>query len=59
MEQNTNSWESYKVIEHETMGYAYAKWIKQGQFWQQVTKWYIKKGNLARYVLKHYGHHIM
>lgn len=56
---SADNWEAYKVLKHETMGFAYAKWNKQGQFWQQCTKWYAKFGNLKRHVLKHYGHHLM
>lgn len=56
---NANEWSSYKVCKHEGMGYALFKWNKEGMIWQQVTRWYAKKGNLRRHVLKNYGFHIM
>lgn len=59
MEQSWNKWESYKVVKHETMGYAYFHWNKEAQMWQQCTNWFKKKANLRRHILKHYGHRIM
>ena len=59
MEQSWNKWESYKLAEHETMGYSLLKWNKEAQMWQQVTPWFLRKGNLHRHVIKHFGHHIM
>lgn len=55
----TNELQGYKVYHHADMGYALFMWNKEGFMWQQCTKWYIKKGNLKRHVIKHYGLHIM
>ena len=54
-----NEWQCYKAYHHVDMGYALFKWNKEGKFWQQCSNWYQKKGNLNRYVIKHYGLHIM
>lgn len=37
----------YRIYHHPDMGYAFFE--LHNNFWQQVTKWYSRKGALKRY----------
>ena len=39
----------YKVYNHESMGYCIMVYNKEAMFWQQVTPWYLRLGNLKKF----------
>lgn len=39
----------YRLYYSESMGYCIMEYNKESLFWQQLTKWYTKLGNLKRY----------
>lgn len=42
----------YKIMSNEYGSYAVFKWMVYGKFWQQYSKWYVKKGTAQRFLEK-------
>lgn len=39
----------FKIVRSRSMGYALYQYNEEGQFWQQISKWYEYYGNLKRF----------